>query len=275
MENRGIEFMVNTVNVTTQDFSWNTTFNISVNRNKVIALTGGADIFTGSTIIREGEPVGSFFGFVHQGTWGTAEESEAAKYLKKPGDIKYQDVNGDGKINDSDRVIIGKGIPDGFGTLLNTFTYKNFDLTVDLQFMYGNDVLFRSKHSAEDRQGIANSFKTVLNAWTPENQNTNIAQLRPVSAGYNTNNDTDRVQDGSFIRGRNLLLAYKFSPQITERMRLNRLRVFASAQNFFLSTKYMGYDPEVSTSGAAFDQGVALYDYPKPRVFMVGLNIGL
>jgi TonB-dependent starch-binding outer membrane protein SusC len=275
MENRGIEFMVNTVNVTTRDFSWNTTFNISINRNKVLALTGGADIFTGSTIIREGEPVGSFFGFVHQGTWGTAEESEAAKFLKKPGDIKYQDVNGDGKINDSDRVIIGKGIPDGFGTLLNTFTYKNFDLTIDLQFMYGNDVLFRSKHSAEDRQGIANSFRTVLNAWTPENQNTNIAQLRPVSAGYNTNNDTDRVQDGSFIRGRNLLLAYKFAPQITDRMRLNRLRVFASAQNFFLSTKYMGYDPEVSTSGAAFDQGVALYDYPKPRVFMVGLNVGL
>jgi TonB-linked SusC/RagA family outer membrane protein len=275
MENRGVEFALNTVNVTAGDFSWNTTFNISANKNKVIALTGGADIFSGSSIIREGEPVGSFFGFVHLGTWGTAEEAEAAKYLKRPGDIKYQDVNNDGKINDSDRVIIGKGIPDGFGTLLNTFRYKNFDLTVDLQFMYGNDILFRSKHSAEDRQGIANSFKTVLNAWTPENQNTNIAQLRPVSAGYNTNNDTDRVQDGSFIRGRNLLLAYTFSPQIIETMRLSRLRVYASTQNFFLSTKYAGYDPEVSTSGAAFDQGVDLYAYPKPRVFMVGLNIGL
>lgn len=275
MENRGIELGINTVNFARPNFSWNSTFNISINRNRVIALTGGADIFNGSTIIREGQPVGSFFGFVHQGTWSLNEESEAAKYLKKPGDIKYQDVNGDGRINDNDRVIIGKGIPDGFGTLINTLAHRNFELTVDLQFMYGNDVLFRSKHSAEDRTGIANSFKTVLNAWTPENQNTPLAQLRPVSAGYNTNNDTDRVRDGSFLRGRNLLLSYRFPTKVIEKIHLNRLRAFASVQNFFLSTKYEGYDPEVSTSGSAFDQGVDLYAYPKPRVFMVGLNIGL
>ncbi|MBU1822483.1 MAG: SusC/RagA family TonB-linked outer membrane protein, partial [Bacteroidetes bacterium] len=275
MRNQGVEFGINTVNLSGSALSWNTTFNISINKNKVLALTGGADIFTGSTIIREGHPVGSFFGFVHQGTWGTDEESEAAKYLKKPGDIKYQDVNNDGRINDNDRVIIGKGIPDGFGSFINSFGFRNFELLVDLQFMYGNNVLFRSKHSAEDRQGIANSFKTVLNAWTPENQNTNIAQLRPVSAGYNTNNDTDRVRDGSFLRGRNLLLSYKFPFAVTEKLHLSRLRAFASVQNFFLSTKYEGYDPEVATSGAAFDQGVDLYAYPKPRVFMVGLNVGL
>jgi TonB-dependent starch-binding outer membrane protein SusC len=275
MVNQGVEFAVSTVNIATPKFSWNTTFNISINRNRVKSLTGGADIFPGSTIVREGEPVGSFFGFVHLGTWSTSEESEAAKYLKKPGDIKYQDTNNDGKINDNDRVIIGKGIPDGFGTFLNTFSYGNLDLTVDLQFMYGNDVLFRSKHSAEDRVGIANSFKTVLNGWTPENQDTPLAQLRPVAAGYNTNNDTYRVQDGSFLRGRNLLLAYRFSSNVTDKLHLSRLRAFVSAQNFFLSTKFQGYDPEVSTSGAAFDQGVDLYAYPKPRVFMVGINIGL
>ena len=275
MENRGIEFGLNTMNIDSEDFAWNSTFNISVNKNKVIALTGGADIFSGPGVIREGEPVGSFFGYVHLGTWGTAEADEAAKYLKKPGDIKYKDVNQDGQINQTDRVIIGKGIPDGFGTLLNSFRYKNFDLTVDLQYMFGNDVLFRSKHSAEDRVGIANSFKTVLQGWTPDNQDTPLAELRPVSAGYNTNEDTYRVQDGSFIRGRNLLLAYRFSPEITQRLHLNKLRIYASTQNFFLSTKYVGYDPESSTSGGPFDQGVVLYDYPKPRVFMLGLNIGL
>ena len=280
MENRGVEVGLNTTNLNAGDFSWNTTFNISVNRNKVLALTGGADIFSSAGfalrgIIREGQPVGAFFGYRHLGTWGTAEESEAAKYLKKPGDVKYQDTNQDGVINQADRVIIGKGIPDGFGTLLNTFRYKNFDLTLDLQFMYGNDVVYGSEHSAEDRQGIANSFKTVLNAWTPENQDTPIAQWRPIPAGYNTNEDSHRVKDGSFIRGRNLLLAYTFSPEITGRLRLNRLRLYTSVQNFFLRTKYTGYDPEVSTSGGTFDQGVALYDYPKPKVFMVGLNIGL
>jgi TonB-linked SusC/RagA family outer membrane protein len=275
MENKGVEIALNTVNIEKNDFSWNTTINFSFNKNQVIDLAGGADIFLGSTIVRKGEPVGSFFGFVHEGTWSTSEESLASKYKKRPGDVKYRDVNNDGAINDADRVIIGKGIPDGFGTFYNSLTYKNFDLIVDIQYTFGNDVLFRSKHSAEDRTGIANSFKTVLNAWTPENQNTNIAQIRPLTAGYNTNNDTDRVQDGSFIRGRNLMLAYNFAPEVLERWKVGRIRTFFSVQNFFLSTKFQGYDPEVSTSGAAFDQGVDLYSYPKPRVFMLGLNISL
>ncbi|MBB6328543.1 TonB-linked SusC/RagA family outer membrane protein [Algoriphagus iocasae] len=275
MENKGIEIGLNTVNIERNNFSWNTTFNFSYNKNTVKELTGGADIFLGSTIVREGESVGSFFGFVHQGTWNTDEESLAATYNKRPGDIKYQDVNEDGVINDADRVIIGKGIPDGFGTFANTFRFKNFELLVDIQFSYGNDVLFRSKHSAEDRTGIANSFKTVLDAWTPENQDTNIAQIRPLTAGYNTNNDSDRVQNGSFVRGRNLMLSYNFAPELLERIKVRNLRTFFSVQNFFLSTEYGGYDPEVSTSGAAFDQGVDLYAYPKPRVFMLGLSVSL
>jgi outer membrane receptor protein involved in Fe transport len=145
MENRGVEFAINSVNIARPNFTWNTSFNISFNQNKVIALTGGADIFLGRTVVRQGEPVGSFFGFVHQGTWSTAEESMAAKFLKKPGDIKYQDTNNDGKINDNDRVIIGKGIPDSFGSFINNITVKNFELMVDIQFMNGNDVLFGSK----------------------------------------------------------------------------------------------------------------------------------
>jgi TonB-linked SusC/RagA family outer membrane protein len=275
MENKGIEFGINTVNVEKTDFSWSTNFNLSINKNKVRELTGGSDIFLGSTIVREGEPVGSFFGFVHEGTWSTAEESVAASYNKRPGDIKYKDVNGDGVINDSDRVIIGKGIPDGFGTFANTFRLKNFELLVDIQFTYGNDVSFRSKHSAEDRTGIANSFKTVLQGWTPENQDTYYAQIRPLTSGYNTNEDSRRVEDGSFIRGRNLMLSYNFTPQTLERLKIRNMRTFFSVQNFFLSTDYTGYDPEVSTSGAAFDQGVDLYAYPKPRVFMLGLSVSL
>ncbi|GAB3234296.1 TonB-dependent receptor [Algoriphagus aestuariicola] len=275
MENKGIEFGLNTVNVEKSDFSWTTNFNLSINKNKVKALTGGADIFLGSTIVREGEPVGSFFGFVHEGTWNTEEETVAASYNKRPGDIKYKDVNEDGVINDSDRVIIGKGIPDGFGTFANTFSFKNFELLVDIQFTYGNDVLFRSKHSAEDRTGIANSFKTVLQGWTPENQETYYAQIRPLTAGYNTNNDSRRVEDGSFVRGRNIMLSYSFAPEILEKLKLRTMRTFFSVQNFFLSTDYSGYDPEVSTSGAAFDQGVDLYAYPKPRVFMLGVSVTL
>lgn len=278
MENRGIELALNSTNITAKDFSWNSTFNISFNKNQVIALTGGADIFPGPmdmSLIREGKPVGTFFGYIRVGTWSTAEESQAAGYLKKPGDLKYLDINKDGKINNNDQTIIGKGIPDGFGTLLNTFRYKNFDLTLDLQFMYGNDVYSFDRRPAENRQGIANSYATVLKAWTPENQNTMIAQLRPVSAGYDALLDDHMVEDGSFIRGRNLLLAYSYPQTLLNKMHLSRLRFYASAQNFFLRTKYTGYDPEVSSFGQSFAQGIRLVDYPKPAIFMIGLNLGL
>lgn len=275
MENKGVEFAVNSMNIKAGDFSWSTTFNISVNKNKVLALSGGSDIFSGATVIRVGEPVGSFFGRVHEGIWSTGEAEQAKKYNMLPGDVKYKDLNNDGAINDNDRTIIGKGIPDGFGTFLNTFQYKAWSLTVDLQYMYGNDVIDRSIHSAEDRQGIANSYKTVLNAWTETNQNTTVAQIRPINAYYTTNNDSHKVTDASFIRGRNLLLAYSFPSTLVSKLKLDRLRVYGSVQNFFVATKYKGYDPEVSNSGSPFDQGFGLYDYPKPRVFMLGLNIGL
>jgi TonB-linked SusC/RagA family outer membrane protein len=275
MQNQGVEFSLNSTNIRSDKFSWNTTFNISVNKNKVLALSGGSDILSGNTVIRVGHPVGSFFGRVHQGTWSTAEAEQAKRYNMLPGDVKYLDLNNDGTINDNDRTIIGKGIPDGFGTFLNTFQYGQWSLTVDLQYMYGNDVLDRSIHSAEDRQGIANSYKTVLNSWREDNQNTPIAQIRPINAYYTTNNDSHKVTDASFIRGRNLLLAYVFPSNTVSRLKLERVRAFASVQNFFVTTKYRGFDPEVSNSGSPFDQGLGLYDYPKPRVFMLGLNITL
>ncbi|WP_256007150.1 SusC/RagA family TonB-linked outer membrane protein [Pedobacter deserti] len=289
MENKGLELGLSTVNITGNDFSWTTGFNISFNRNKVLELATPADIFglgnpsfTNETgIIRVGEPVGSFWGLVRLGTWSEAEREQAAQYTYRggntllPGDVKYLDVNGDFAINDADRMIIGNGNPDYWGAFINTFKYKGLELLLDLQFSQGNDVLDMSTHSAEDRQGIANSYKSVLNAWTPQNQNTPIAAIRDTRAGYVTNVDTRWVQDGSFIRGRNLLLGYTFPESIAQRLRLNRLRVYASTQNFFLATKYRGNDPEVTTYGNAFAQGQTFFDYPKPTMYTLGLNIGL
>jgi len=289
MQNKGFEFAINTNNITTQDFTWNTSFNISINKNKVLELATPADIFglgnpnfTNETgIIRVGEPVGSFWGLNRLGTWSEAEREEAARYNYRggkpllPGDVKYQDVNGDFAINDADRMIIGNGNPTGWGSLSNNLRYKNLEFLLDIQYSYGNDVLDMSTHSAEDRVGIANSYKSVLNAWTPQNQNTPIAAIRDTRAGYVTNVDTRWVQDGSFIRGRNLLVGYTFNPEITQKLKLNRLRVYASVQNFFLITDYRGNDPEVTTYGNAFAQGQTFFDYPKPTTYLLGLNIGL
>lgn len=288
MENKGLEIGINTVNITTENFTWNTSFNISMNRNKVLSLATPADIFgvgnpgfTNETgIIRVGEAVGSFWGLTRLGTWSESERAEAAKYNYRgktilPGDVKYLDVNGDYQINDADRMIIGNGSPKAWGSFSNTFKYKNVDLTVELQYSAGNDVLNMTKHSAEDRVGLANSYSSVLNAWTPQNQNTPIAAIRDTRAGYVTNVDTRWVEDGSFIRGRNLLLGYTFPASVAQKLKLSRLRVYSSVQNFFLATKFSGNDPEVTTYSNAFAQGQTFFDYPKPTTYMVGLNIGL
>ncbi|WP_316821669.1 TonB-dependent receptor [Pedobacter gandavensis] len=289
MENKGLELAINTVNVSTDDFTWNTSFNISMNRNKVLSLATPSDIFgvgnpgfTNETgIIRVGQPVGSFWGLTRLGTWSESERAEAAKYNYRagkpvlPGDIKYLDKNGDYQINDDDRGIIGNGSPKAWGAFSNTFKYKNLDLTIELQYSAGNDVLNMTLHSAEDRVGIANSYATVLNAWTPQNQNTPIAAIRDTRAGYVTNVDSHWVEDGSFIRGRNLLLGYTFAESITKKLKISRMRIYGSVQNFFLATKFSGNDPEVTTYSNAFAQGQTFFDYPKPTTFMLGLNVSL
>jgi len=289
MENKGIEVGINSVNVQTKNFTWSTSLTASHNKNKVLSLATPAPLFSGNPgftnptgILKEGASVGSFWGLVRLGTWGTHEADEAAKFASYrssqpilPGDIKYLDVNGDYQINDADRMIIGDNNPDVYGAFINTFRFKQWELTVDLQYSYGADVLNMTKHSGEDRVAIANSYKTVLNAWTPENQNTPIAALRDTRAGYVTNVDTRWVEDGSFLRGRNLLLAYSFPTDAIKRWYLSKLRIYGSVQNFFLWTKFSGNDPEVTTYGQAFAQGQTFFDYPKPTRFTLGLNVGL
>jgi TonB-linked SusC/RagA family outer membrane protein len=283
VRNQGLELSLNTVNVQGKDFTWSTTFNISFLKNRVRALgPAGDDIYPGpnflneTNVLRIGQPVGSLFGVVRAGTWSTAEADQALRYNRLPGDLKFVDQNNDGQINDLDRVIIGKAIPTGFGTFSNNFRYKGFDLLVDVQFTYGNDVMNLTHHSALDRTDQANSYsRAYKDAWTPDNQNTMIAQVRPSYVYYDSRIDSYKVEDGSFIRGRNAVLGYNFSNELVQRLKLARIRVYVSAQNFFLATKYKGYDPETSTYGNAFAQGIQFFDYPKSRVFTAGLNVTL
>ncbi|QNE39199.1 TonB-dependent receptor [Hymenobacter sp. NBH84] len=281
VRNRGLELSLNTVNIQSTDFTWNTTFNVSFLQNRILQLgAAGDDIFPGpnflnqTTVLRVGNPVGSLFGLERLGTWNTNEADEAAKYDRLPGDLKWKDQNNDGQINDQDRVILGKNIPTGFGSFINNFRYKGFDLLVDLQFTYGNKAMNLTHHSALDRTGQANSYEQALTgAWTPENQNTSIAEVRPSYIRYDSRIDSYKVQDASFLRGRNLVLGYNFSNELIQKISLSRLRVYVSAQNFFLLTDYFGYDPETSTYGNTFSQGIQFFDYPKARTFTAGLNV--
>jgi len=294
MENKGFEFAINTVNIETAKFSWNTNFNISFNRNKVLSLATPSDIFgvggpsitNQTSIIRIGEPVGAFWGLTRLGTWSEAERDEAAKFTSYrgnltmlPGDVKYLDVNKDGAITDADRGIIGNGSPKGWGSFTNSIRYGNFDLTFDVQFSYGNDLMDMNLHASEDRVSLANSYATVLNAWTPTNQNTPIAELRDTKAGYVTNVDTHWIFDGSFLRGRNLLLGYTFPSEMASKLKMSKLRLYLSAQNFFLISKYPHGDPEQTPIRGNFDtenvfsQGMIWHGYPRPTTYTAGLQV--
>jgi len=296
MGNRGFEFGLNTVNIEKGRFSWSTNFNMSLNRNKVLSLATPSDIFNvggpnftnPTNIIRIGEPVGSFWGLTRLGVWSEAEREEAARYRSYrngltmlPGDVKYLDVNGDRAITDADRSIIGNGTPRSWGALNNNFKFGNFDATLELQFAYGNKVMLMNLHPSEDRQVLANSYTSILNAWTPTNQSSPIAEIRESRAGHVTNVDTHWIKDGSFLRGGNALIGYTFPSELTNRLKLNRMRVYASAQNFFLlvDDPIVG-DPEVTPTNqgggnSAFSQGMIWHNYPKPTTYMVGLQIGL
>lgn len=279
MENKGIELTLNTVNVKTNDFQWSSSFNISFLKNKITQLGVNnedklvdPDFLGKNVILRVGEPVGSFWGYKLLGTWGTDEAAEAAKYGKKPGDLKHEDLNHDNQINDADKQIIGRGTPDFYGTFNNYLQYKNFDFSLELQYSVGADVLNNTNHSSEDRTSIANSKKTVLNAWTEANQDTPIAQTRLASAGYTTLIDSHKVENGSFLRGKNISIGYSLPAALIGRLGFTKLRVSFSAQNFFLISSYTGYDPEVSTWDTGFSQNIQFYDYPKARSYTFGLS---
>jgi TonB-dependent starch-binding outer membrane protein SusC len=296
MENKGFEFAVNSVNIDSKKFRWSTNFNISFNQNKVLSLATPSDIFNvggpnftnPTNIIRIGEPVGSFWGLTRLGVWSESEKEQAAKFTSYrngltilPGDIKYLDVNGDNAITDADRSIIGNGSPKFWGAFTNTLKFGNFDFTLEMQYSYGNDVMMMNLHASEDRQALANSYTSVLNAWTPQNQNTMIAEIRDTRAGYVTNVDSWWIKDGSFLRARNILLGYTLPTLLTNKLKMNRVRVYATAQNTFLllNDKIVG-DPEVTPTNqgdgnSAFSQGMIWHNYPKPTTFMVGFQLTL
>jgi len=280
VRNQGFEIALNTYNITKKDFSWTTNIAFAANKNKIIKLgANDEDIFptrhaTGDVqILRVGQPVGSFWGLTRLGTWDTDEADEAEVYNRLPGDLKYADLNDDGKIDENDNSIIGRSLPKWTMGIFNTFTYKNFDLSFDFRIVEGIDVLNAGTHNREDRSGVANSSKTILNAWTLDNQNTRVAELRYMKTYYDSYPDTRWLQDGSFVRLQNVVLGYNFDESILNKIGLQSLRVYASGQNLLLFTDYEGYDPEVNTIGGAFGQGIDDFGEPRARTYTIGLNV--
>jgi TonB-dependent starch-binding outer membrane protein SusC len=284
MSNQGVDIVLNTKNIETPHFSWTSSFVANYNKNKVLQLgNNNEDIFPGPfwgpvsdgfTILRVGKAAGSFWGYQRLGTYGSAEVADS---LAANPSFPYH--AGEEK-ESANKKILGKGSPNWTGSFVNSFRYRAFDLMVDLQFSQGASIAQAFLFSSEDRTGYSNSLKTELNAWTPEHQNTPIQQLRfAPDAGQSAAFDSHWVANGSFIRGRNVVLGYNFNQGGLNSTKLKRLRVYVSSQNLFLikSPSYKGYDPQSvswNTPGAPpFGQNIEFYQYPKARTFTAGVNM--
>jgi len=286
VENKGLELAFTSSNFV-GDFKWNTSGNITFNRNKVIALgpgetfrlapnTGDGHLQIGnSSILQVGSPVGSFFGLVTSGIVQTGEQvlpGSSSFGTVGPGDIRYVDVNGDGQINNNDRTIIGNPQPKFFYGFTNNFSYKNFDLAVFLQGTYGNDVWNVNSHELYRNDGATNNTASTIDRWRPDAQSSQwpSARTRPFVL-------SDRhIERASFLRVRTITLGYNLPAAKLNLKWLRTARVYVQGQNLFTFTKYTGFDPEVNSLGqSSIGLGIDRGTFPMARMFMLGLNVGL
>lgn len=299
IRNRGLELALG-YNHTGKEFQWSATGVLDLVRNKVLSLaTPNATINSGSnadfggfdiTRTEAGYPIQSFYGWVVDGIFQNTGEIDAANALDgnaktfyqndktAPGDIRFRDLNGDGKVDAADRTYLGSYIPKFNYGLNATANYKNFDFTLFFQGVAGNKVFNGTKVIGQGQLRLFNATTDVLNAWTPQNTNTNIP--RSVSGDPNQNSRTsDRfIEDGSYLRLKNLSIGYTLPAATLSKATkgyVSRVRVYVSSNNLLTFTKYTGYDPEVSTKGGnLLNNGIDYAQYPQARTLLVGLNLG-
>ncbi|MBW7467629.1 TonB-linked SusC/RagA family outer membrane protein [Pontibacter aydingkolensis] len=287
IENKGFELAINTVNIDNRDngFSWTTDFNIAFNRNKVLELYEGQDIFYGfggnSLVLREGEPIGTFYGFLTDGVYSTTAEIPASIQAQgtQAGDVRFVDVNGDGVITDDDLTIIGSAQPKYVGGLTNNFRFKGFDLNIFLQFSQGNDI---ANPAHQYQQHLGNDFlddnmlALVKNRWQKEGDVTDVPRATVLDLNNNNRSNSSRfIYDGSYLRFKNVILGYTLPTSITERAKMRSVRIYAQAQNLFTFTDYPGFDPEVNFAGTSNTTlGVDFYTFPQTRTITFGVNVG-
>ncbi len=298
MENKGIEIALNTINVRSNDatgFNWETNFNWTVNRNKVTKLVDENPIAAGfASRIAVGQPLGVFYGYRVEKILQNQGEIDAlnarAKELNgaaavyqaaatSPGDIKFKDLNGDGRITSADQEYLGNAQPKYYGGITNTFRFKGLDLSVLFQYNVGNKIYNNNISFAQGMNGVFGQDAKVLDRWTPENPNTNIP--RAVYGDPNNNRRTsDRfIESGSYGRIKLVTLGYNIPKAWASSAHLNTARIYVQAQNLVTFTNYSGLDPEVSTfsgtgQGANASIGTDFLTYPQARTIMGGITLG-
>lgn len=326
IRNRGIELVLNSSNIRNKNFTWSTDFNISFNRSKVLDLygEGGNNYFLKNYdsrvdyMIKVGKPLGQFYGYKYDGVYTTDDFNQNAngtytlkdgvaslkgknRSLIKPGDVKYvclageKDANGNPVWSTNDRSVIGNAQPKFQGGLNNTFSYKGFDLTVFMNFVYGNKVFNMSSQRFigpylpnQNTLDVMNSrFKLVDPSTGKETKDlARLAELNPQQYGKNAmwslNADnkiaiTDALdyylEDGSFLRLSTITLGYSLPKKMLQKAHINNARVYCTLNNIYTFTNYSGYDPEVAATSSALTQGIDNSSYPRAKSYVVGLNL--
>ncbi len=287
VSNRGLDLLINAYPIDTNNFQWNTTFNLSFNKNRVEKLdkSSSVDPVTGKRqilldgfvgyemLIREGEELSSFYGYKRAGIYDGVAANWDPQTMNVPSTIGE-------KVTYKGRQILGNGLPDWMGSFINTFNYKNLDLTFDLQFSLGADIMQEFFHSTEARFYTSGIDRLWQEAWHPTlnpNGKAQAIRLANFGQGNNANADDTWVADGSYLRGNLIQLGYTFSPDILQKMGLSVLRIYANVNNAFLitSSDYLGYDPDNSSRLGDNKWGTnrQFFTYPRPRTFTFGLNV--
>jgi hypothetical protein len=318
--NRGIEFQVNATPFQKNDFSWNSNFNISFNRNRVENLGGPTEITRSSGwqgtdgvddyLVKVGQPVGLMYGFITDGFYKVEDfnyNTTTGLYTLKPGVavnnnygnpqpgmLKWRDISGpngvpDGIVTaDYDRTVIGNANPNFIGGWNNQFTYKNFDMSVFVNFVVGNDIYNANKLEWTDGAfANLNTLDVMRNRFTNINANgqrvTDPKELEALNANATIWSPVRAqrwwlhswaVEDGSYLRINNVTLGYTLPKSLTNRVKISSLRVFGTVNNLATITGYSGYDPDVTARrNDPLTPGVDFAAYPRSRTFVVGVNV--
>lgn len=316
--NQGVEIQLGGTPMRRQDFRWDANFNISFNNNKIVSLGPGQSSFLVSSgwagsnqpadyNVMVGKPVGTIWGLVTDGFYtvddfnydagsgtytlkaGVPNNQGITSVAPQPGTIKFKDVTPDGVINDKDRTIIGRATPKFYGGLNQNFTYKNFDLSVFINFQYGNDVLNANKLEFTSGYTVnSNLLSEVKGHWTNVNAAgevvTDPVQLAalnkdariwsPLTTASSFYVHSWAVEDGSFIRINNVTLGYSLPSALLQKLHITKFRVYGTVNNLAVFTKYSGYDPEVNTRrNTPLTPGVDYAAYPRSRAFIMGVNL--
>ena len=277
VSNKGFELTLNTVNFEGAGggFRWATSMTATFNRNKIVSLnsdtplyqneTGGAYI----TMQRNGLPINVFYGYVTDGIFQTQAEVNSHAFQEAstaPGDIRFKDLNNDGVINENDRTVIGDPNPDWLFSMVNTFSWKGFDLSVYLQGVAGNDIFNANSISSEGMSSAHNQTASVKYRWVGYGTSTVMPRAVYGDPNHNARISDRFVEDGSYLRLKNITLSYTFPAKWTQKISVDNARIYLSCENVATLTRYSGFDPEVGINGIDGNR------YPISRTFSLGVN---